>query len=391
MKIGLMGGTFDPPHKAHIIMAKAALNKFSLDKVIFMTGGNPPHKRTNTDAKIRNHMMKLAISGYDDFEICDYEIKKEGYSYTSDTLQYLKETNPDDSFYFIIGGDSLRDIFTWHEPYKILTSCTILVYSRDGYPTREEVREFNKNYNSDVRLLDGVEEDISSTDIRDMIEDGIDASKYLDCEVWEYIKRNNLYPKEIEPFEEHLKKMLKPARYIHSIGVASTAVGMAGIFHIDQKKAYIAGLLHDCAKNLTDEEAKIKYQDLEVELDEFEKDNNALAHAKIGAELVKVEFGIDDDEIIGAIRWHTLGNEDMTKLEKIIFVADMIEPNRSYPEVELLRKAAFTNIDTAVLECVSATIDFNEEKGKIVHPNAYKLKNRLLADGVKYMKDILSK
>lgn len=377
MKIGLMGGTFDPPHKAHIQMARCAMTEYKLDKVMFMTGGNPPHKKTGTAASIRHHMVKLAIGENEKFFACDYEINKEGYSYTSDTLRFLNSSYPDDTFYFIIGGDSFEAFLSWHEPMDILSRCTILVYSRNGHPTDDEISAFNEKYKANVNLIHAEAVDISSTEIRNEISAGRDMSEYLDKNVWEYIKRNSLYVCRRESMEEHLKQILKPARYEHSIGVASTAVAMAGIYGADAKKAYIAGLLHDCAKNLTAEESAVKCEDLDVELDEYEKNQPQLIHAKIGAELVKSEFGVDDEEISSAIRWHTLGRSGMSVLEKIIYVADMIEPTRDFPGVEMLRKKAYVNLDSAVLACAEKTIEFNEKKGSRVHPNAYKIRDEL--------------
>lgn len=380
MKIGLMGGTFNPPHKAHIEIARTAYAEFSLDKVIFMTGGNPPHKKTETDARIRHHMAKLAIEGYNFFEACDYEVKKEGYSYTSDTLIYLNTLYPDDTIYFIIGGDSFRDFFTWHEPERIIQNCVLLVYPRNGFPSERDIAEFNEKYNAESRILHAEGIDISSGDIRKTAENNGDFEEYLCPEVYEYIKRNHLYKPFDETWEEHLKTLLKPSRYEHSLGVASAAVAMAGIYGADPYKAYVAGLLHDCAKNLTPTENKIKCLDLEVELDEFELNNPGTAHAKVGAELVKTEFGVSDAEICNAIKWHTIGRVGMGTLEKIIFVADMIEKNRSYPGVESLRELAYSNLDSAVLECVSRTIAFNNEKGNPVHPNAYAVFDWIVGD-----------
>lgn len=372
-----MGGTFDPPHTAHIKMAECALTEFNLDKIMFMTGGNPPHKHTNTPASIRHHMLNIAIAGNEKFFSCDYEIKKESYSYTSDTLRYLKKAYPDDTFYFIIGGDSLNAFFTWHEPMEILKLASILVYPRKGYPKESDIKEFNQKYSSNVYILHADCIDISSTEIREKLINGEDVTKYISKDIYSYIKRNSLYKKHDESYEKHLERLLKPSRYIHSIGVSKTAVKMARIFGVDEEKAYIAGLLHDCAKNLTQEENEIKCKDLDVVLDEYEKNQPWLIHAKVGAELIKSEFGIDDEEISSAIRWHTLGKENMTDLEKIIYVADMTEPNRCYPEAEYLRKIAFENLDKAVLACTEATIEFNEAKGVTVHPNAYKIRDEL--------------
>lgn len=366
-----MGGTFNPPHKAHVEIAKAAYKEFSLDKVVFMTDGNPPHKKAEMDAKIRYHMTKLAIEDCDFFEVCDYEIKKDGYSYTSDTLEYLNEMYPKDTFYFIIGGDSFRDFFTWHEPEKIIKSCVLLVYPRNQFPNESDIVEFNEKYNAEAYMLHANGFDMSSLEIRNKVANGENIDDYVCRKVQEYITRNRLYLSFEETTEEHLKSVLKPERYEHSLGVAAMAVAMAGIYGVNQYKAYIAGLLHDCAKNLSSEQVEIKCRDLEPEIDEFERKAPSLIHAKLGAEFVKVEFGISDNEICEAIKWHTIGKPEMSTLEKIIFVADMIEKNRSYPGVERLRKIAYMNLDEAVFECVSTVIEFNKKKGKPIHPNAY--------------------
>lgn len=373
MKIGLMGGTFDPPHIAHIKMAERAMEEYKLDKVIFMTGGNPPHKTTDTAASLRHHMIKLAIAGRKNFSASRYEIDKGGYSYTSDTLKYLKDVYKEDDLYFIIGGDSFEAIFSWHEPFEILKRCVLLVYPRDNKPREDEIEAFNKKYNSRVCYLHADETNISSSFIRCEAESGKDVSRYLEPEVHEYIKRNSLYTKRKESMERHLETMLDEKRYIHSIGVASTAVSLAGLYGADVKKAYLAGLLHDCAKNLSQEEAEVKCRDLDVETDDFEKEHSRLIHAKLGAELVKSEFGVDDEEVCSAIRWHTLGREGMSVLEKIIYVADMTEPSRKYPGVDMLREKAFENLDEAVAACARKTVEFNKNKGAELHPNVYKI------------------
>ena len=202
---------------------------------------------------------------------------------------------PKDKIYFIIGGDSFEAIFSWFQPEEILKRCVLLVYPRMGYPSEREIEELNIKYNADARLLKAKKYSVSSTDIRRMAELGEDIKEFLPEPVYQYIRRNRLYTKHLESMEDHLKFLLKPSRYTHSIGVASTAVNMAGIFGADPRKAYIAGLLHDCAKNLTPEQTRQKCFDLEVEIDEFEKANPALIHAKLGAEYVKTEFGINED------------------------------------------------------------------------------------------------
>lgn len=359
-KIGIMGGTFDPIHNGHIKMAETAKKEYHLEKVIFLTSGNPPHKRDKNvlDAKIRHIMVKRAISGIDGFEPCDWEVKRTEYSYTLNTLLHFKEIYPEDELFFIIGGDSLRDFDKWYKPEEILKLATILVYDRTDGTIKSDF----------AKIIHGEKIDVSSTKIREMVSNGEDISHLVPGGVADFIKRNNLYQKE-QDFEEKLKSILSPSRFEHSIGVRDTAIKMAEIFGADVKKAEIAGLLHDNAKNM--DSLYDRCRDLEVELDEVEQENIGLVHAKLGAETAKCLFGITDPEIINAIRWHTIGRPDMSLLEKIVFIADLAEPGRDFPELDLLRKLAFSDIDKALFECVRRTVAVNEKRNHPIHPNAY--------------------
>ncbi len=365
-KIGLMGGTFDPIHLGHLNIAAAAKSEYHLDKVIFLTSGNPPHKQDKKilDGKIRHIMVKRAIEGIAGFEPCDWEVNRTEYSYTLSTLLHFQKEYPDDEIFFIIGGDSARDFHKWYHPEEILKLCTLLVYDRTGGTIACDF----------AKPISGEKIDISSTKIRKMREMGEDISAYVPKEVNEFILRNNIYNKE-KNLEEHLKSMLTPSRFAHSIGVRDTAVRLAKIHGADEKKAEIAGLLHDNAKNM--DNIYDRCRDLEVALDEYELKNPALVHAKLGAETAKCEFYITDPEILDAIRYHTVGRDNMTLLEKIIFVADLTEPGRDFPDVPPIRKLAEIDIDAAVCECVRATIKINESRGNDVHPAAYKVLNCL--------------
>lgn len=361
-KIGIFGGTFSPIHNGHLKIASIAKSQYGLSQVIFLTSGNPPHKREIDvlDAKIRHIMVKRAISETYGFSACDWEVKRGEYSYTYDALLHFKELFPEDELYFIIGGDSLRDFHKWHRPDEILKLCTLLVYDRSGGTVKSDF----------AKVITGTRIDISSSEIRDNIKNGISVEDKLPPAVWEFIKRNNIY-RYVPDFEEKLKTMLTPERFLHSLGVRDTAVRLAKIYGADEKKAEIAGLLHDNAKNM--DNIHERCVDLEVELDEFEERNPALIHAKLGAETAKCEFGVSDGEIVSAIRWHTIGKPDMSLLEKIVFVADLIEPGRKFPDVEKIREIAENSIDKAFFECVTATVRVNQARGIEVHPNAYKI------------------
>ncbi len=361
-KIGIMGGTFNPIHFGHIKIARTAMCEYHLDRVIFLTSGNPPHKREIEilDANIRHIMVKRAIEGIDGFFACDYEVKKQTYSYTVKTLRHFKEIYPDDEIYFIIGGDSLRDFDKWYKPREILKLCTLLVYDRTG-------GEIESDF---AKQIHGEKIEISSTEIRDMIKNGEDISGLVTKCVADFIGRNNLY-RQIGDFETKLKLMLKEERFLHSLRVRDMAEKMAEIFGADKEKARLAGLLHDNAKNMDNPLERCR--DLEVELDEYELKNPALIHAKLGEKTAMCEFGITDPEILSAIRNHTVGNSKMGLLDKIIFVADLAESGRNFPDVDKLRKLAFSDIDAAVAECVRGTIRVNQMRGAVIHPEAYRL------------------
>ena len=374
-KIGIMGGTFNPVHKGHIEMAKHAAQQFNLDKVVFITGGNPPHKRGNRilPGIIRHKMVQLAIKDYPMFFASDYEINKNTYSYTYETLEYMKRTHKEDSLYFIIGADSLHDLPTWKKPRLIMELCTFLVYSRKGYSQKEDLKNLKKEYYCKALFIDAKNVDVSSTRVRKKLEENQDVSAYLDKEVYDYIKRNNLYKKEEGSIKKRLKNRLSYDRFIHSCGVANTSIEMAKIFGADENKAYLAGMLHDCAKCIQKDKALRMCEDFGVLLDEFELKNPALVHAKLGEMVAMIDFGVDDKEVLEAIKYHTIGDTTMGDLAKIVYVADMIEPNRSFEGVEKLREIAKKDLDRAVAECTKMTVEFNEQKGKKVHPKAYEI------------------
>lgn len=178
--------------------------------------------------------------------------------------------------------------------------------------------------------------------------------------------------------KEKLKVVLKPKRYDHSIGVCDTALKLAKRFCVDKEKAYIAGLLHDCAKCFETEKQIELCREYGVELSEITLKVPAVIHAPLGAAVARAEYGIEDEEILQAIAFHTTGGCNMTKLDKIIYIADMIEPSRDYKGVDSLRKEAGKDLDSAMLMALQSTLKFNIKKGSIVHPDTIEAWNDLL-------------
>lgn len=184
----------------------------------------------------------------------------------------------------------------------------------------------------------------------------------------------------IDEMRRELQRRLKKSRFAHSIGVANTAVALAKRFGVDVDKAYTAGLLHDCAREFENEQLPAEAAKRGIEAGEVEKTMPLLLHAYIGAKMVTEIYGVDDAEIIQAIYRHTVGARDMTPLDKIIYFADMIEPNRKYPGVEELRDfaAKSSSLDEIILKALDESIIFIVQKGTLLHPDTIAARNFLL-------------
>lgn len=174
---------------------------------------------------------------------------------------------------------------------------------------------------------------------------------------------------DIQKLKKELAKELDSKRYEHTLGVAYTAACLAMRYDLDMNRAYIAGLLHDCAKCMTHEERLRYCQKHDLEVTEIEKQNPALLHAKVGAEMCRHKYDIKDEEICSAVRFHTTGRPAMTLLEKIIFIADYLEPNRDEAEdLPIVRKQVFYDLDEALCTILKDTLLYLEGSDKVIDP-----------------------
>ena len=194
--LAVYGGTFDPIHYGHLLVAEQVYDNFSVEKILFMPAGDPPHKinREITDARHRYRMIQLAIEGNENFLISDYELKKGGKSYTADTLRYFKENRIAENLYFIIGADSLLDIFDWREPEFLLQNAYFIVAGRPGYQLKEVMLEEKyKPYLKQISFLDTIEVGYSSSRIRVLLKEGKSIKYQTPDLVIEYIEEHHLY------------------------------------------------------------------------------------------------------------------------------------------------------------------------------------------------------
>ena len=400
MKIGIYGGTFNPPHLGHVTAARAVFELLKLDLLLLVPDREPPHKALPAGSPTpeqRLEMTRLAgeqLGLGDRVQVLDLELKRTGRSYTSDTLAQLKERYPEDELWLLMGTDMFLTLHLWHEPGTILRLAGICAFGRseqDGEAVFAPQREFLSKTYPDARIatitLPGLV-DISSTQLRELLarERG---REYLLPSVYGYILMNRLYG--TYPCLKHLElpelracsySLIRHKRVAHVMGVEEEAVKLAKFWGADPELARHAGILHDCTKYLELAPQLHLCAKYGIELDALEQKAVKLLHSKTGACMARYVFG-EPDEVYEAIFWHTTGKADMTLLDKILYMADYIEPNRDFEGVERLRRLAYTDLDQAMLLGVESTIREMEERGVPVHINTIQARQWLLDRGVK--------
>ncbi len=197
-RIGLMGGTFDPVHYVHLMLAENAYRQFDLDEVVLLPSGDPPHKtkRHITPASIRYDMLKLASEGIPYFTISDMEILRSGYSYSAQTLTELRDQHPDTDYFFIMGGDSIFQIESWYHPEIVMKSCTILAAIRDQVSLEDfekRIDYLKQTYQADIRILNLPDMMLSSSEMRKRVAEGKSIRFMTPDPVIDYIRSNKLY------------------------------------------------------------------------------------------------------------------------------------------------------------------------------------------------------
>ncbi len=385
--IAIMGGTFDPIHHGHLVTAEAVRHRFKVDKVIFMPAGQPAHK---TDKQVTHHehrylMTVLATMRNENFEVSRIEIERPGVTYTIDTIEELKKIcRPDVRLYFITGADAIHQIMTWKESERLLGMCDFVAVTRPGYDKSKLFRDIGairEKFPSRVHYMEVPALAISSSDIRARVRRGEPIKYLVPQEVEDYIHKFRLYQENAEDevkfmlplktMQEKLQSALSVKRYIHTMGVAEEAVKLAEIYGTprEQQKARVAGLLHDCAKDYPEAMRLRLCREYKVKMDEILEKQTDLIHPFLGAEVARREYLVMDEDILNAIRYHTTGRAGMSLLEKIIFIADYIEPNReNFDGLEEARRLAYLDLDEAMRYILKNTIAFVRARGRLLHP-----------------------
>ncbi len=374
-KIGIYGGSFNPPHKGHVLAAAAFRQKLGLDRLLLVPAALPPHKEMpdgSPDGQSRLQMLQLAAEELPFAEVSDLELRREGPSYTVDTLRQLKEQYPDDQLYLCMGTDMLRSFSQWRQPEEICRMATLVMAHREE-PDHEELQrcaeEIRAAYGADLVLIGNNVLEISSTTVRRLLVLG-GAEEYLQPQVLRYIQEHCLYGvgknRKNLPFEELRKESLalhKKKRVPHVIGCSETAAELAKLYGVNEEDAARAGILHDITKALDGTEQLRLCERYGMIIDDFERQYTKLLHAVTGAAVAKYVFG-ENEAVCQAIRWHTSGRAGMTTLEKILYIADYMEPNRDFPQVEELRQLAHEDLDRAMLMGLGMTVEHLKRQGQ---------------------------
>ena len=338
----------------------------------------PPHKLPGklASGEDRLNMCRLA---FDDerFEISSIELDRGSKSYTVETLRELKKIYPDDELYFIIGSDMLETLTGWYLWEEILELAYICAASREkGFVP--DLSVFSDEQKEKIILLDVEPFEVSSTEIRVIIARGEQSPALISPKVSEYIRENCLYDDGLSEYRKLLSEKLDDYRMHHSECVSECAAVLAEKYGADIEKARLAGLLHDVTKN-TSKEDQLKIIEKSGEpLSRVELINPKVWHQISGAAFLKESGIITDEEILGAVRWHTTGRAGMTLLEKIVYTADFISADRDYPDVNVVRRLAEESLEDAILYTSRYTVQKLASADLPIHPATVECYNDMI-------------
>ena len=350
-------------------MLKTVAEAIGLEKLIVIPSCIPPHKLAGKLAtgEQRLEMCRLAFAELN-CEVSDIELKRSGKSYTVDTLRELKKRFHDDELFFIIGSDMLETFQQWYCWEEILSLAVICAASREnGF--EPDWNGYTPEQRSRFVFVTAEPLEVSSTELRRG-----EKPELIDPAVSEYIKENGLYDDGLSEYRKLLKEKLDDYRLNHSECVSECAAALAEKYGADVGKARIAGLLHDVMKNAPANEHLLCMDNLtEVELN-----NPKVWHQISGESFLRSNSIITDEEILGAVRWHTTGKAGMTLLEKIVYVADFISADREYKDVDVVRRLADISPEHAMLYTTRYTIGKLAASDMLIHPATVECYNDML-------------
>ena len=378
MRIGIYGGTYSPPHIGHMKAAEYAIEALKLDRLLLIPTGVSPHKAMSAGATSadRLEMLRLSAANMEKARVSDIEILRQGSSYTVDTLRAIREENPGAELVLLMGTDMFVSFLNWREPESILALATLAVFCRGERGEQERIEAQKAKLEAlgaKVELVRNPVNAISSTDLRRMLVFGC-ADPFLMPGVGDFIREKGLYGLDrnrrnlpMEELEEAVIALMNPNRVAHVLGCRDTAVELARVYGENEVDAARAGLLHDITKAIDGPLQLTLCDEYGIVLDTFSRSFPKTLHALTGSLVAQRIFG-ENENVVSAICHHTTGRANMTLLEKIIYIADYVEPNRDFPGVEEMRAMAYTDLDRAVLMGLESAVAHVRRQGQGLAP-----------------------
>ena len=380
-RIGIYGGTFNPPHLGHIGAARCAAKALGLDKLLVIPDRIAPHKQLPADSpspEQRLEMLRLSLENEAGMEVSDLELKREGVSYTYQTVAQVREAYPQARIYLLMGTDMFLSLHQWRSPEKIWSDAVIAVFCRGDKGEKQAIaqqKQYLEGLGAEVEPVDNQVLTISSSDLRRMIVFRC-ADSFLPEGVGDYIRQHGFYGVSrdyrnlpMEQLERVVIGLLKKSRINHVLGCRDTAVELARRWGADVTDAARAGILHDITKAIDGPLQLTLCREYGTILDDFSIRYPKTLHALTGSLVAERIFG-ENGAVVSAIRHHTTGKANMSLLEKIIYVADYMEPCRDFPGVEKLRELAFSDIDAALKLGLEMTLVHLANQGNEVSPES---------------------
>lgn len=376
MRIALFGGSFDPVHREHIRLAATAQRELGLDRLFFIPSCRAPHKAMGPIAsgEDRSKLLSAACEKLDFAETDDVEVRAGGTSYTFLTCRAYRAKFPDAELFFLVGADMLENFFFWKEPEEILKNATLVACGRGKENVHNMHKRFRSRFGADFLELSFAGDDVSSTDLRVALafRNAEEAQKNLTPEVLEEIARREMYRyKNIEG----ALGLLTEKRRFHSERVARMACKRARTLAIPEEKALIASMLHDCGKYVRISDPMLQNFRPPAGVPE------PVIHQYTGAYLAETVFHVADADILNAVRYHTSGREDMSPLEKLIYLSDMLEDGRSFEGIGLLREAYYEDLDLCMYLSLKHQLAYLKAQNQPVYPLTQRAFDWLKAHG----------
>ena len=376
-RIGVYGGTFNPPHIGHIRGAKYAIDALQLEQLLLIPTCIAPHKAMPENSPTPDQRAEmLEIAKGEKMQVCDIELRRGGASYTYETLETISALYPGNELVLLMGTDMFLSFLTWKEPQKILNMASLGVMYRGDQDELDQIAQQKailEKQGARVYLVENPVTAISSTQLRRLLLFRC-ADSFLPQKVGQYIQYNNLYGVAknyrhlpMEALERVVVSLLKPNRVAHVLGCRDTAIELAKRWGADTTDAARAGLLHDITKALDGPLQLTLCDEYGIVLGEFSKHNTKTLHSLTGSLVAERIFG-ENQAVVDAICSHTTGKPNMTTLEKILYIADYIEPNRDFPGVENLRQLAYTDLDKAVKTGLLMTLEVLKKNQQEISP-----------------------